>query len=383
MNKFLVVFFIVISCFAKSIFAHTTHKKITNDNHSGTPLTSWVLSGYLDGSYNYLERSNQYISGDFNRDFDIEPNGFTFHQGSVTAAYQPKVGLGAVLNPMVGQDPCIFAPFGWNPGCHPAPNQVGIAVPQGYLQYATTSSTIIGGQILSLAGAENLDPTKDTNFSRSFLWQYEPTTLLGIRDTITINSNLSVIAGLNNGWDDNIDTRRKKTIELGFIKTFNSFFNVASYLYSGGQRIFDRTTVGPIGTRTLYDAILTFNVSKKLTYILNYDYGVQTKAQLPDGTIGQAVWQGIAGYLNYTFNDKWQTSIRTEVFDDKNGYRTGVPQTVKEFTITLGYTPTKNFEIRAETRHDFSNVNSYLNKNLRSTSDNQLSYALEAFYKFG
>ena len=98
---------------------------------------------------------------------------------------------------------------------------------------------------------------------------------------------------------------------------------------------------------------------------------------------GRAVWQGIAGYANYKFNDCWRISLRGEIFDDENGYRTGVRQNWREATLTVGYAPIKALEFRAETRHDFSNVNSFLSASGGSTRNYQQSYALEGVLKFG
>lgn len=119
-----------------------------------------------------------------------------------------------------------------------------------------------------------------------------------------------------------------------------------------------------------------------ISLIANYDYAWQTKAALPDGSLSRAVWQGIAGYMNYKFTDKWQTSLRGEVFEDSNGYRTGVRQNWREATLTLGYMPIKNLTIHAEVRRDFSNVNSFTNSSGITTSNNNQSFALEVFYKF-
>jgi hypothetical protein len=115
--------------------------------------------------------------------------------------------------------------------------------------------------------------------------------------------------------------------------------------------------------------------------VASYDYGMQTKAALPNGDIAKAVWHGIVGYVNYKFNEKWRTSLRGEIFDDQDGYRTGVRQNWREATITIGYSPIKDFEIRAETRRDFSNKNSFVKKNGISVSNYQQSYALEALYE--
>lgn len=366
--------------------------KISKSKKTSPPAESnFKFSGYIDGSYNYLVRSNHFTSGVFNRVFDITPNGFTLQQAAVTLAYQPKQGFGGLLNPIVGRDPHIFAPYGWDPDY--GSQWLGFAIPQAYLQYAVIPSknagyiitgllTFAAGSFLELAGAESLSPLDANNFSRSILYGYaEPFTVMGLRITCIINDTFTLIVGINNGWDNIRDTSRRKTIELSTTYTPNSLFSLAATLYSGGQRATDRTATGPESIRDLIDIVATLNATDKLTFIANYDYGNQTLATLPSGNVAEAVWQGIAGYINYKFNDKWQTSLRGEIFSDRNGYRTGVAQCWKEITLTLGFTPIKNLGLRAETRHDFSNVSSFVNKG-RGSNNNQQSYGLEAYYRF-
>ncbi len=348
---------------------------------SSAPASNFKFSGYLDGSYNYLVRSNQFTSGTFDRVYDLETKGFTLQQAAFTLAYQPPKGFGGLMNIIGGRDANQISPYGWNPDF--GSQTFGIDPTQVYLQYATGPFTIIGGLFVSLAGEEVIDPTLDTNFSRSILDGYaEPFTHMGLRATYVVNDKLTVIAGVNNGWDSIRDISRRKTIELSATYTPCPLFSLAANLYSGGQRATDRTATGPESIRGLLDIVATLNATDKLSFIANYDYGNQTLATLASGNVAEAVWQGIAGYVNYKFNDKWQTSVRGEIFSDRNGYRTGVVQSWKELTLSLGYTPIKNLELRAETRHDFSNVNSFVDSNDIGTNNNQQSYGLEAFYKF-
>lgn len=381
----MIVWILLIICFLPNlVLAKKTAsiQQASTNADEAKNTTNTVVSGYIDGSYNYLVKDNKFTSGVFDRVYDVEENGFTLHQLAVTLAKQPSEGMGALLNVIVGYDANITAAYGWNP--YFGSQTLAIDPLQAYFQYSFNSFTIIGGKFTTLASYEAVDPTSDTNFSRSILWGYAtPTTALGFRITYTANEKWKFIAGLNNGWDNIRDTSRRKTIELGIAYTPNKCFTLSAQAYSGGQRAEDRTATGPQSIRDLIDIVAIWNITDKLTSVLNYDYGNQTKALLPAGNIAKAVWQGIAGYVNYKFNEKWRTSIRGEIFSDRNGYRTGVAQAWKELTLTLAFAPIKNAELRAETRRDFSNVNSFLNSNGISSANYQQSYALEGFYKFG
>lgn len=342
---------------------------------------NFKFSGYIDGSYNYLTQSNIFTSGTYNRDFDIEENGVLLQQAGITLASQPSQGFGFLVTPVIGHDPYIFSPYGWNP--YMGSQWLGIGLPQAYVQYAVGSWTFMAGSFIELAGEENIFSYNDTNFSRSIIWGYaEPFTVMGVRAVYVPNDQLTGYVGINNGWDDIRDTSRRKTLELGATYTINPVYSVASYLYTGQQRIADRTSSGPTGTRTLLDLILTIAATKQLTLIANYDGGYQSKAALPSGTTDEAVWQGLAAYVNYKFTDVWRTSLRGEVFSDRDGYRTGVAQTWDEVTLTLGCIPIKNLILRAETRHDFSSVNAILDSRKTGAGKNQQSYALEGVYQF-
>jgi hypothetical protein len=344
-----------------------------------------TFSGYVDGSYNYLQNKNTFVSGVFDRVFDIAPNGFTLQQLAFTLAYQPDYGLGFVFNPVLGRDANTLAPYGWDP--YFGSQTFGVDPLQVYLQYKWKCLTVIAGIYNKLAGAETTDPTTDINFSRSILFGYaQPFTVMGIRGTYTLNDTLNFIAGVNNGWDSIRDTSRRKTLEFGISYRPYPVLYVTASFYSGGERVADRIATGPQSIRDLLDIVAVYKATPKLTLAANYDYANQTFAFLPGGTIASAVWQGIAGYANYAINDKWRIAARGEFFADRNGFRTGVVQNWKELTLTLGYNPIRCVELRLETRRDFSNVQAFMHKGTDGETagliNTQQSYALEAFYKF-
>ncbi len=374
----------LIKIFQKFLFLFFVTCNLLHAAHSNSVKhTELKISGYIDGSYNNLQR-NFFTSGNFDRVFENAQNGFTLQQAAITFAYQPTQGLGGLINPIMGYDANIFAPYGFKPITEFSSQTFSIDVPQVFLQYAKNSFTFIAGRFVELAGSEVLFPVQDTNFTRSILFGYaEPFTVLGIRGTYAANDKLSLVIGINNGWDTIRDWSRTKTLELSGTYTMNSFFSFSPTVYSGQERAVPQTDTGPTGWRTLVDLVATFNFTEKLSFIANYDGGWQTNAALPNGTNNRAVWQGIAAYLNYTFNDKWLTSLRGEYFNDQDGFRTGLRQAWKEITLSFGFLPIKNAELRGEVRHDFSNVNAFTNNHGLPVRNNAQSYSLEAFYKFG
>jgi hypothetical protein len=130
-----------------------------------------------------------------------------------------------------------------------------------------------------------------------------------------------------------------------------------------------------------------WNATDALTLVLNYDWGRQDGGA-SDG--GVARWDGLAGYINYAFNDHWRASLRSEYLDDQNGYRTGFTQNWKETTLTVAWMPGKAVELRLEGRADRSDHAVFVRDNayfvstgdLQFLGDQQSSVALEALYKF-
>ena len=336
------------------------------------------FSGYVDASYNHLSQSNAFTSGTANRVFDLKQNGLALQQVGLTLAKQPKEGLGGLVNLTLGRDADVINSYGLGLG---KKNKFDLT--QAFVQYATGPVTVIGGKFVTMAGAEVIKSPANPNFSRSILFGYAiPFAHTGVRATYAFDDAFSLMAGVNNGWDDFKDTNGAKTLELGMIYVPSKAYSLGAQVYTGKERVNGLTNSGPQGTRNLIDLVGTFNATEQLTFIVNYDYGSQKNAALAAGGNGTAKWSGVAGYVNYQINDQWRLSGRAEYFDDKDGYRTGVVQKWKEATLTVGYMPIKALELRAEVRADSSNVASFADKSGTGASKTQRSYGLQAIYSF-
>src|SRR5262249_7791453 len=142
-----------------------------------------------------------------------------------------------------------------------------------------------------------------------------------------------------------------KTGELGIAYApASKLFALAVNAYFGKAEAFD-------AEKYLIDVVATWNVTSKLSLVLNFDWDQQQDA-LVDSALhkSDASWNGAALYVNYAINDQFRVSLRGEYLDDQDGFLTGADQTLKEGTITLGYSPVKSFELRAEYRYDKSSA---------------------------
>lgn len=360
-----------------------------------------TVTGYVDAGYTSLNATGQFVNGGApSRVFDAPNptagknfNSFNLNQVSITVSKQPKEGFGGVINLIAGQDANVFASYGAGAvvagAVNPYLNNHNIDVTQAYASYASGPLTVIAGKLLCLAGAEVIPSPSNTNASRSILFGYAmPYTHTGVRATYAATDTVSLIAGVNNGWDQVSDSNTDKTVELSFTAAPSKMFSLAG-TYLGGKELaggfFSTQTTN--GNRSLVDLVTTINATEQLSFVLNYDNGSQDNVGLANGTTGTAKWNGLAAYVNYQFNDKWRTSLRSEYMNDKNGYKlpfavgatTG--QRWSESTLTLAYLPAPSFEVRGEVRRDSSNQAVFLNSDGTAKS-NQTSFGLEALYKF-
>ena len=301
-----------------------------------------TATGFVDGTYSYLSLSP---SGAPSQD----TNTFALNEASLTLGYTPAAGFGGLVNAVAGTEASngCYAP-GYLSACGGSTSSINLL--QAYVQYVSGKTTISAGKFVTLAGAEVAAPTGNTNVTRSLLfWFNEPVTHVGARLAYAATDTATFTVGINNGWNNDGSTQKGgKTLELGAALTPSKAFALAAAGYYGD---FD-VGGGVVGKRSLVDVVATWTASSALTVIVNGDWDSQDHA----GGAGtaSASWYGVAGYLNYAINSTWRTSLRGEYLDDKDGYSTGlgVETKVDEATLTFGYMPAKNFELRLEGRYD-------------------------------
>jgi len=301
-----------------------------------------TATGYVSGTFSYQTYSESGATA------PADYSTFTLQQAAFTLAKQPTTGFGALVNVIAGQN--IYTPNYGYYGVSKTATELQLA--QGYAQYAAGPLTLIGGKFATLVGAETVASVLNTNITRSILFSFEPVTHTGARLTYAATGELSLIVGVNDGWiySDELAASGGKTLEAGVAWTPSKAFSWTLQGYTGNDTNFARVR----GQHSLVDTVVTWNATAALSLVGSVDWGQVTNA-FGSGT-GNADWWGAAGYVNYAINDQWRVSLRGEYFDDNKGYLTavgpGINQKLKEGTVTLGYDPTKNFELRLEGRYD-------------------------------
>lgn len=340
------------------------------------------LTGHFDVGYSYLSGSGKFISGVNDRVFDFKHNTAYFHALDLTFTNTPDNGWGGLLDVTIGKDADTIAAYGTiSKSKGPANGANHYVDPtQFYVYYGAAPFSIIAGKYVTNAGAEVIKSDGDTNYSRSILFGYAiPFTHTGVRATYKVSDALTVLGGVNEGWDAFEDPSHSATAELGGTFAPSKALSLTASYYGGKELLTNYPKSAAKGTRNLFDFVGTYNATDQLTFILNYDYGDQESGS---AGLGKLKWEGVAGYVNYQINDQWKLSLRGEYFNDKDGYRTGVVQKWKEATLTVAYLLDKHWEFRGEVRADHSNQSAFLKSDGVTPTSNQHSVGVEALYKF-
>jgi hypothetical protein len=328
-------------------------------------------SGYIAASYFHSSGYNTY------HPFDTSHDTFQLDQAGLTLAHQPKRGFGALIDLIAGEDAKVVAAA----ESAPAGSSSSFDVLQAYVQYATGPLTLQAGKFTTLAGAEVIAPTGNTNFSRSLLFFAEPLTHTGIRATWRLGDTASLTVGINNGWNYTRIDRGSKTGEFGISLTPDRYFSLTAQAYVGKDPV-----VG--ANRMLVDAVGTYHATPSLSFVLSYDRGRQDSSAAVRG----GGWNGVAGYADYRINGQWRVSLRGESLDDGSGFilGAGVAQRVEEGTVTVGFDPVARFELRLEGRYDRSSRRTFLESTgmrpdgapYARFSGHQSEAAVQAVYRF-
>ena len=262
----------------------------------------------------------------------------------------------------------------------------GLAMPQLYGELGYGNHAVRFGHFYTIIGYEVVPAIGNFFYTHAYTMQYgEPFTHTGILDTWTPNDQLTVYAGITNGWDNFSDpinvlgtpnnpgyiAANSNAAFLGgaSFKSSDESQTLTMTVSSGNEPVGQLLPIGGynVGNRSILSTVYINELSDKVTYVFQNDNGWQFNAGNV-ATADTAQWYGINQYLFYTFNEKWIGGMRLEWFRDNNGYRVfnpirnywsngdwagGYRGNFWEITWGLNYKPNANIIVRPELRYDW------------------------------
>lgn len=323
---------------------------------------SGLVDGYYSLNFNHpASRTNQL------RNFDVQANQFSLNMAKLTmehsgdvAGFRVDLGFGRAFDLIHGgeQDPGVMR-----------------NIQQAYFSVKPPKAgglQIDFGKFVTSAGAEVIETHSNWNYSRSLLFAWTiPYYHFGLRTSMPLHKNFTAGFQLVNGWNNVEDNNSGKTVGLTGALTTSKVSWYHNY-YVGPEKPDTNK-----GLRHVYDTVLLVTPTPKVSFYLNYDYGVEKFA-----AAGSNHWTGVAGAARFAVNDWFALAPRLEWFNDADGFSTGTAQKVKEFTMTAEFKLKDGILMRPEYRRDWSD-NPFFERGTGGSYKNQDTLLLGLVAYFG
>jgi putative OmpL-like beta-barrel porin-2 len=211
------------------------------------------------------------------------------------------------------------------------------------------------------------------NATRSLLFGYAiPFTHTGVRVAYGFSPRASATLLVVNGWDNARDNNRAKSLGAQLALTPVAPLSIALNAMVGPERSGDDSDA-----RALLDFTATWTATSRLRLGANGDWGSERDALGPGN---DARWSGIAGYARWDPIEGFALSLRAESFDDADGARTGVSQSVSELTVTPEARLGASTLVRGDLRFDHSTRSSFGKRG--GSSDTQTTLLVSLLRRF-
>jgi hypothetical protein len=325
------------------------------------------ISGFVDATYNYNTRDPMSGTSAYHI-YDAQHDTVLLN-----AAHLALTGTGA-------EDAIAYAielDIGSDAAVNSGDDDVDLQ--EAYVAY--TSKMGLGlkaGKFVTFSGIEVIESIANPTISRGFLYGLaEPFTHAGVLLTYKITPELDAAIGVVNGWDVVKDNNDGKTLAAKVGYTTASYLAVLSG-YAGPEQPADGE-LDPANVRTMGD--LTGMVK-----IGPVDLWAQVNAGAEEGAStvmegDDARWVGAGLQPVWHVLERLALGARAEVFSDRQGARTGTPQTLYNLSLAPAFTIVTGFVVRGELRVDRSNKRVYEDADAVGHKD-QVVALTEAVYSF-
>ena len=249
----------------------------------------------------------------------------------------------------------------------------GLAMPQAYVEFGTQCLSYKVGRWVTLLGNEVIAAPGNVFYSHTYTFLYAiPFTHTGALATYKANDQLTLVQGVDNGWDTFNDTDENVSFTGEAILTSKDKHTTLTVAYQDGNEPIvssGNPTADPRARRNRFVAtgILAHDLNDRLSYEIDDTFGCQEKGEAEGDT---STWGGVSSIVTYKMNCCWTAATRLEWFRDTDGTRVapigdfGTPNgnvasaggfagNFYDLTAGLNYHPNANVQVRPELRYDW------------------------------
>ena len=236
-------------------------------------------------------------------------------------------------------------------------------------------------------GTEALVPKDNIASSLSIITFYEPWFQTGVKLSYTPNDKFFFCLHALFGYNIFVENNKKKSFGISASYTFNDKGSIGYYNLLGDET---PDSIHSSHLRFLNNLVFNYQVTPKLKVQIGGDYIAQGRSGIIDSNKTAIAYGGIAT-LKYQLIPKFGIYARGEIFDDKDGFLTGVINDAKNkltgfrlwgITGGLEYKPGENSFIRLEGRQLQMDKNQPIFRWKGKDQSNRLELMLHAGYFF-
>ncbi|MBN2010791.1 outer membrane beta-barrel protein [candidate division KSB1 bacterium] len=245
---------------------------------------------------------------------------------------------------------------------------------QGYITYKPAccpSWDIIFGKFNAPIGFEMVDAPDMFQYSHALVYNYGlPANLSGVMCSGSLTAGMNVSIYLCNGWDQNVDLNKAKTVGGRFGYSFGDF---------GGIGLSD--VIGAENAEGKFQNV--FDIDLTLTPLPNITFGGELNIGKTDVGDSTQAWSGFLVMGHADFSDVVGLTMRFDYFNDKQGARlgTGAAEQRKAITIAPTFKLGEGMGALMEFRMDISDQNVFINSK-GDPAASATSIAFEITYAF-
>jgi hypothetical protein len=234
------------------------------------------------------------------------------------------------------------------------------------------------GKFASNLGYETNYAKDNQHFSRAYLFNFLPFYHSGLRVSLPVNDQVTLMYMLTNGIQQTEDFNDFKSNHVtAIVKPTGQITWTVNY-YFGQEQSDGGEAEGPDGMFRVFDTYVSYVPTAALSFGLDANYVTNEVNQADSET----ALQGVGAYARYQFAGPAAFAVRYERLDDE-GLFGGIDQVLQEVTAGLEYKFADGFLVRGEFRRDWSNERFFTGREPGDLQEGQNTVLVGLVWWFG